>query len=139
MKILLTLMFGLFSLTSFASSDEASILCNSVERVADAGYSFSVARSLRTASLQEQTIAGPRHVADFICKEIFDDQDNRDPRLVSRACRQRGANYSGLVVYIEQGGYFRSRKAELRKFNSVRGHRREEPVQFGKMRCELVR
>jgi hypothetical protein len=95
--------------------------------VADAGYTIVIAPNLRAAVLSEETIAGPRKVADMDCHLLpvkrFPDSLNN--YLV---CRDARAPRTGLVARLFSGGFAGVHYAVV---SDAQGHE----LELGRLNC----
>ena len=108
-------------------------VCQSAN-VADAGFRLTIAPILQSAVLEQETIAGPRKIADMSCHLL---PVKRFPDAINNYlfCRDNRAVDGGLIARVYSGGIAGLHYASIRNFAVLRGESFEREVQFGRLNC----
>ena len=116
-----------------ARASDKGTYCQSTG-VTDAGYSLNVASDFKTAVLSEESIMGPRKVADMDCQllPVVQYPDSLNNYLL---CRDGRISERGLIARVFSGGIAAVHYASLRTVKTVRGQPVETEVQFGHLNC----
>lgn len=104
--------------------------------VADAGYQLTISADLKTAVLDEETIAGPRKVADMDCERLLETEQFMPDAIHNYLlCRDARAPEAGMIVRVYNGGLAGLHYASVREATVLRGKVIEKEVQFGHLNC----
>jgi hypothetical protein len=131
-NVFLALTFTIFA--TAAHAQEENISCYSRD-VADAGFTFQVSEDRETALLSEQSIAGPKALAELSCQGLFHTMVFQpDAIYTTLLCRDEK---SGYIVRVREGGIYFRREAVVTKAVSQNGKLTEQALEFGHLDCPL--
>ncbi|MGZ3652162.1 MAG: hypothetical protein ACXVB9_20170 [Bdellovibrionota bacterium] len=103
--------------------------------IADGGYEIVVAADSKTAVLSEESIGGPRKIADMDCEVLM---TTGEPDMLNNylVCRDARNVDGGLIARLYTGGIAGFHYASIRAVTVLRGKVIEKEVQFGHLNCQ---
>ncbi|HEY8278359.1 MAG TPA: hypothetical protein VIH99_01965 [Bdellovibrionota bacterium] len=119
----------------FARTPPRQDVCSSTG-VADGGYQLVIALDKKSAELSEQTIGGPRPLANLECQVLRDHGPNHPDKLYNTLyCSD---SYTGRINWVARryvGGIGGIDEVQLKAAKQIGEMIIEEEVEFGRLDC----
>lgn len=138
-NLILALVVASIPMLPHSANAAEGVTCHSVN-VADDGYILNIAADSKAASLEEESIAGPRHIDDMECEAVpppaVQGPDMMRATLECRSIRRMGGGY---VARLMVGGFAFHMEASLKTYAVTSHGVIEHELQFGNLACPMGR
>lgn len=131
---LITIATGPVIIDPVWAAENEETFCRTSSDIADAGFELKISSDQQTAVLLEQSIAGPRLVAELVCQRLNykSHPDSLNNYLI---CKDPRNIEGGLLVRVYRGGIAGLHIASVREASRIGNQSKEMELEFGRLNC----